>query len=329
MSADLDTAQPSTSRETNRRTIQPYLPLMVVTTIIWGAAFPISKSGLGDVPAATFALARFVIAAAILVPLVFVVRRGFHISRRDWPKVALAGVLGFVVIQLGQNWGLSLSPASDIAILTTTEPVSIALLGAYFLKEKPAPFFWVGLGLSLVGVLTVIGINPLTLFSSSTGSASTENGNRLFGDLLFLGGTLGFAGYNVLNRGLSKRIDGLEFTGGAVSVGVVCLVPFALIEILFGTATINFTGRAWVGILYTALLVTVFGFLALSWSLKRVPAARVALLFYLQPLSGVIISWFGGEQLTWNFGVGAALILGGVYIAERASRARTTLVSSE
>lgn len=329
MSADLDTAESQKTTETNRRKIQPYLPLMVVTTIIWGAAFPISKSGLGDVPAATFALSRFAIAAAILLPLVFLLRKGFHISRQDWPKVALAGVLGFVVIQLGQNWGLSLSPASDISILTTTEPVSIALLGAYFLKEKPAPFFWVGLAISLVGVLTVIGVNPLTLFSPGSGSGSTENGNRLFGDLLFLGGTLGFAGYNVLNRGLSKRIDGLEFTGGAVSVGVICLIPFALIEIFLGTAPINYTGKAWVGILYTALLVTVFGFLALSWSLKRVPAARVALLFYLQPLSGVIISWFGGEQLTWNFGVGAVLILGGVYIAERASRTRTPITTLE
>lgn len=322
MSADLDLADSSTSTRHKRPAIQPYLPLMVVTTIIWGAAFPISKSGLGDVPAATFAFVRFVIAGAILVPLVFVLRKGFHISRADWPKVALAGILGFVVIQLGQNWGLSKSPASDIAILTTTEPVSIALLAAYFLKEKPAPLFWVGLALSLTGVLTVIGINPLTLFAPSTGPS--EGGNRLLGDLLFLGGTLGFAGYNVLNRGLSKRIDGLEFTSGAVAVGVLGLLPFALIEIFAGTAPINFTGRAWAGILFTALLVTVFGFLALSWSLKRVTAARVALLFYLQPLSGVIISWFGGEQLTWNFGVGAVMILGGVYIAERASRARNT-----
>jgi len=102
--------------------------------------------------------------------------------------------------------------------------------------------------------------------------------------------------------------------------GVLGLVPFALVEIVFGTAPIRFTGVAWGGILYTALLVTVFGFLALSWSLKRVTAARVALLFYLQPLSGVIISWFGGEQLTLNFGIGAVMILCGVYIAERASR---------
>ncbi len=294
---------------------------MVVTTIIWGAAFPISKSGLADVPAATFALMRFVIAAAILVPLVFIMRKGFHIQRRDWPKVIFAGFLGFVVIQLGQNWGLSLSPASDIAILTTTEPVSIALLAAYILGEKPAPLFWAGLGLSLLGVLIVIGVNPISLFTPASGPVA--NPNRLFGDLLFLLGTLGFAGYNVISRGLSQRVDGLEFTGGAVMVGVVGLLPFALIEILFGTAPIRFTGVAWGGILYTALLVTVFGFLALSWSLKRVTAARVALLFYLQPLSGVIISWFGGEQLTWNFGVGAVMIVGGVYIAERASRART------
>jgi drug/metabolite transporter (DMT)-like permease len=320
MSADLDLADSSTSTKAKRPAIQPYLPLMFVTTIIWGAAFPISKSGLGDVPAATFAFVRFVIAAAILVPMVFILRKGFHIERRDWPKVVLAGILGFVVIQLGQNWGLSKSPASDIAILTTTEPVSIALLAAYFLKEKPAPLFWGGLALSLAGVLTVIGVNPATLFMPSAGPS--EGDNRLLGDLLFLGGTLGFAGYNILNRGLSKRIDGLEFTGGAVAVGVLGLLPFALIEVFAGTAPINFTGRAWGGILFTALLVTVFGFLALSWSLKRVTAARVALLFYLQPLSGVIISWFGGEQLTWNFGVGAVMILGGVYIAEKASRAR-------
>ncbi len=320
MNSNLELEEISTGPE--YPALQPYLPLMVVTTIIWGAAFPISKSGLGDVPAATFAFVRFVIAAAILVPMVFVLRRGFHIERGDWPKVGLAGILGFVVIQLGQNWGLSKSPASDIAILTTTEPVSIALLAAYFLGEKPKPLFWVGLALSLVGVLTVIGVNPLTVFAPSAGSS--EGGNRLLGDLLFLGGTFGFAGYNILNRGLSKRIDGLEFTGGAVAVGVVGLLPFALLEIFAGTAPINFTGTAWVGILYTALLVTVFGFLALSWSLKRVTAARVALLFYLQPLSGVIISWFGGEQLTWNFGVGAVMILSGVYIAERGSRARNT-----
>lgn len=321
MNADLDVATTSPA-QSKRQPIQPYFPLMVVTTIIWGAAFPITKPGLADVPAATFALTRFVIAAVIMVPLVFALRKGFHIRRRDWPKVALAGFLGFVVIQLGQNWGLSLSPASDIAILTTTEPVSIALLAAFFLGEKPAPRFWLGLALSLTGVLVVIGVNPLSLFGSTSGPVDSPN--RLFGDLLFLGGTLGFAGYNVMSRGLSQRIDGLEFTGGAVSVGVLGLLPFALFELFVTGAPVHFSGVAWGGILYSSLLVTVFGFLALSWSLKRVTAARVALLFYLQPVAGVIISWFGGEQLTWNFGVGAVMILGGVYIAERASRARNS-----
>jgi drug/metabolite transporter (DMT)-like permease len=292
--------------------------LMVVTTIIWGAAFPITKPGLADVPAATFALVRFAITAAVLVPMVFMLRKGFHIRREDWPKVILAGFLGFVVIQLGQNWGLSLSPASDISILTTTEPVSIALLAAYILGEKPTPVFWVGLALSMLGVLIVIGVNPLSLFMASTGPV--ESPNRLLGDLLFLAGTLGFAGYNIISRGLSQRVDGLEFTGGAVLAGVVGLLPVCLFEIVAGTQPIHFTGVAWGGILYSALLVTVFGFLALSWSLKRVTAARVALLFYLQPLSGVIIAWFGGEQLTWNFGIGAVMIILGVYIAERASR---------
>ncbi|MDB5080547.1 MAG: hypothetical protein JWP00_2471 [Chloroflexi bacterium] len=317
MKSELEISTPSTA--TKRSPIQPYLPLMIVTTIIWGAAFPITKPGLVDVPPATFALVRFMITAAILVPLVFFLRKGFHIPRRDWPKVMFAGFLGFVVIQLGQNWGLSLSPASDISVLAATEPVSIALLAAYVLGEKPTALFWLGLALSMVGVLVVIGVNPVSLFVPASGGP-VDNPTRLYGDLLFLLGTLGWAGYNVMSRNLTQRIDGLEFTGGAVMAGVLGLLPFSLLEIAFAPQPIRFTGVAWVGILYAALLVTVFGFLALSWSLKRVTAARVAMLFYLQPLSGVIIAWLGGEQLTWNFGVGAVMILAGVYVAERGSR---------
>jgi drug/metabolite transporter (DMT)-like permease len=288
---------------------------MAVTTIIWGAAFPITKPGLQDMPPATFALLRFIIAAAILVPLLFILRKGWHFPRRIWLQVGLGGLMGFSLIQLGQNWGLSFSTASDISILAATEPLTIALLAAVFLGEKPTRLVWLGLLVSLVGVWFVIGINPLSLF---TASADNKNDTRIPGDLIFLVGTLGWAIYNVISRKLTQRYDGLELTTGAVLCGVAGLVPFSILELIFVTdRPVHFTGSVAVGVLYSALLVTVFGFLALSWSLKHVTAAKVALLFYLQPVSGVLIAWLGGEQLTWSFGVGTVLILAGVFIAEQ------------
>ncbi len=297
----------------SRFRFQPYLPLMALTCIIWGAAFPITRLGLADIPPATFALIRFSLAAIVLLPLMLFLRGGWHIARRDWGRIAFAGVMGFSLIQLGQNWGLTFSTASDISILAATEPLSITLLAAYFLGEKPLRAVWLGLLVSLVGVWFVLGINPLTLFSGSKGS-------QVWGDLIFLGGTLGWAAYNVLGRSLTQRYDGLEVTTGAVMFGIIGLAPFSLLEVTLGGRTVQFSGAAWVGLLYASMLVTVFGFLALFWSLKRIPAARVALLFYLQPVAGVLVSWLGGEQLSWNFGLGACLILAGVYIAERGSQ---------
>jgi drug/metabolite transporter (DMT)-like permease len=297
---------------------------MAFTTIIWGAAFPITKPGLADMPPATFALLRFVTTAIILVPLVFIRRGGWHFSRRTWLKVAMAGLMGFTIIQLGQNWGLTLSTASDISILAATEPLSIALLAALFLGEKPNRMVWLGLFISLMGVWLVIGINPMTLFETG---ADGKSNTRILGDLLFLVGTLGWATYNIMSRHLTQHYDGLELTSGAVLCGLLGLAPFSLFELLNpGDHPIKLSGAVIGGVLYSALLVTVFGFLALSWSLKHVTAAKVALLFYLQPVSGVLISWLGGEQLSWTFGVGTLLILTGVYLAEQ--RGQVSLTSS-
>lgn len=305
-------AQESSAKRSPR--IQPYLPLMAVTCIIWGANFPITKPGLADMPPATFALSRFVLSGLVLLPLMFGRRGGWHIARRDWWRVILAGLLGFAVIQLGQNWGLTLSTASDISMLAATEPISIAIMAAYFLGEKPGRAVWLGLFISLLGVLLVLNVNPFTSFAASTPGTGS---NRITGDLIFLFSTLGFAAYNVINRDLAQRYDGLETLSGAIIAGIVALLPFSLFELIAGTQPIRLTVPLVFGLLYTSMLVTVFGFLALSWSLKRIPAAKVALLFYLQPLAGVFVAWLGGEDLSWTFGLGAAFILCGVYIAQR------------
>ena len=313
----MPTSETNLAEPTARRFgLQPYLPLMALTTIIWGAAFPITKPGLADMPPATFAFLRFVITLIILLPPLFILRGGWHISRRDWGRVALAGLMGFALIQLGQNWGLILSLASDISVLAATEPISITLLAAFLLGEKPNRAVWLGLLVSLAGVLLVIGINPLDLFSAG-GGAKGDSGSRILGDLIFLFGTLGWAAYNVITRSLSRRYNGLEMLTGALIFGLLGLAPFSLLELTVMAQPIRWSGAVVIGLVYSALLVTIFGFLALSWSLKRVPAAKVALLFYLQPLSGVLVAWLGGEQLSWNFGVGALLILAGVYLAEQ------------
>lgn len=295
-----------------------YIPVMVITNIIWGAAFPITKPGLADFPPATFAFLRFVLAALVLVPLVVMWRGGWHFDWRTWKLVAVGGVMGFSLVQLGQNWGLMLSSASDIAIIAATQPLTMALLAALFLRERPDVLTWLGFFVSLGGVCFVIGLNPFEMFSGASSSADTGSANsRMLGDIIFFVGTFGCAVYNIINRRLVQRHDTLELTAGAVIWGMLGLAPFSGWEVISGGSNLHFSEWVIIGLVYSALGVTVFGFLALAWSLRQATATKIAVLYYLQPLSGVLLAWLSGEKLGWTFGIGSLLIIVGVYLAER------------
>src|SRR3712207_168314 len=87
---------------------------MAGVNVIWGAAFPLTKPALETIPPFTFALLRFALALAVLLPLA----RGQTLALLrgpDGPRLAIMGLLGFCVAQLAQTLALSLSPASDIA----------------------------------------------------------------------------------------------------------------------------------------------------------------------------------------------------------------------
>ena len=320
------TESPSNSRSHGRYPI--YLPLMIFINIMWGAAFPITKPGLVDFPPATFAFLRFVLAALILVPMVFLLWGSWHFDRRTWKLVALGGFMGFSMTQLGQNWGLALSTASDISILAAIQPLTITLVAALFLGERPDRTSWLGFLISLIGICVVIGINPFEIFNGAGTNASTSNDpssslnpfGRILGGVVFLVGTIGSGVYSVVNRRLVQHNDSLELVGGAVIWGMLGLAPFSGFEVASrlgsGGSGLDFNGWVILGIVYSAVGVTVIGFLALTWSLRQVPVAKIAVLYYLQPVSGVLLSWLLGDRLDLSFIIGSLLILAGVFVAE-------------
>lgn len=84
-----------------------WLPLLIGVAIFWGAAFPFTKSALAEVSSATFTILRFLLVCLVLVPLALVAsyrrahRFGLGLVREDWPKLAAAGLIGYVVTQPG------------------------------------------------------------------------------------------------------------------------------------------------------------------------------------------------------------------------------------
>ncbi len=297
------TSRSSTHNPQSSRLHAPVLAMAGVN-IIWGVAFPITKPALETIPPFTFALLRFSLAMAVLLPLAG--REALALLRgpdRRW--MALMGLLGFCVAQLAQTQALKLSPASDIALLSTGTPLWIALLAGIWLGERLTRRVVLGFALAIVGLALILWPQE---------SAAAGLGQRLLGDAIFLANGFTWACYNVMGKRMMTRYRPLATTtaagpgrhrrAAALRRRRVALRPDP-----------QFT---WVGagaVAYTGLLVTVVGFLTLFWAYSRVRAAQVAITMYLQPLAGVLVAWaLLGEQLSGAFAAGAALVFLGVWV---------------
>jgi drug/metabolite transporter (DMT)-like permease len=277
---------------------------MAGVNVIWGAAFPLTKPALETIPPFTFALLRFGVALAVLAPLAG--RRALALLRGpDRWRLAAMGMLGFCIAQLAQTLALSLSPASDIALLSTGTPLWIALLAALFLGERLGRRGALGFALAIAGLALILWPDDTT---------ATDMGRRLLGDAIFLANGFTWACYNVMGKAMMARHEPLPATTAAGLAGFAGLLPFAAGEWLVGQ-TPRFTPVGAAAVAYTGLLVTVVGFLTLFWAYSRVRAAQVAITMYLQPLAGVLVAWaLLGERLSGAFLAGAALVFGGVWI---------------
>jgi drug/metabolite transporter (DMT)-like permease len=75
---------------------------------------------------------------------------------------------------------------------------------------------------------------------------------------------------------------------------------------------------AWVSLAYMAFIPSVLCYLIYYYALARIPASKLAAFTYLQPLLAMLMAIPAlGEHPTQALMAGAALVLTGVFVAER------------
>jgi drug/metabolite transporter (DMT)-like permease len=302
---------------TTRTTALLALGAMAAVNIIWGAAFPISKPAFDDIPPITFAFLRFIVALVIMVP--FAAREMLHLLRGpERRQLLLMGAIGFCVTQITQTEALALSPATHIALMAATSPLWVAMMAAWWLDEPFTLRMKIGTAIALIGIVIVL--NPR--------DGLAGDWKPWLGYAIYLVSSFAWASYNVMGRSVMQRQKALPVTATAALIGVVCLAPFAGIEYLSGMRTV-LSPTAVTGVLYTAIMVTVVGYVALFWALTKADSARVSAMMYLQPIAGVAVAWWWlGEQPGLGFFIGSALTFWGVWLVSTLGRSAIPTVIS-
>jgi drug/metabolite transporter (DMT)-like permease len=225
-------------------------------------------------------------------------------GRRDLLSLAAVGLVGVGANNVAFTLGVSMTTASETALIYAAVPIWGILLGLALGLERPTRWGILGVCLAFLGVAVVV-------YGGLTGSTS------LLGNLLVVVATVCWGSYAVLSLPLLRRYSPLVVASYTMLFGGLGALPLALPGFL-DAGWVEASARAWEALAYSTLLVAAFGFWAWQRGVSQVGANRVLVYQYLITLVGVAAGVILlGESLTANKVLGGAVILLGVYLARR------------
>ena len=291
--------------EPKRRGTPTVEAALLLTVFFFGTNFTAVKIVVDSVPPILFAATRFTLAGFLLLLFVPFLEGENRMSRKDFFPVLGLGIVGITLTQTVFTVGVSLTTAANTALVYSTAPVWGMLLGFVLGLERPRFTGVLGIGLSLLGVGFIV-----------YGGLDFA-GTSLVGDALILAAAVFWGSYTVLSLSLLRRYTPLALAAYAMTLGGLAAFPLAaLVPGGFDVGSLD--GITWGAAAYSTLCSSAFGFAAWGWGVSHVGANRVLIYQYLVTLTGVAT---GIVLLGEDFGlgqlVGAAVIIGGVYLARR------------
>lgn len=250
---------------------------------------------------------RIIGGAALLLVCHWVAKAPPIREKGAWGRLLMLSLLGVFFNQLLYIEGLARTTAINAAVLTTTIPVITTVLSIGFSLERFSWLKGVGIGLSLLGALRLIGIEGLDLSSQ-----------HLLGNLLVFGNTVSYSLYLVLARSLLERHPAISVITPVFWMGALLMMPVAL-PAWSRIDVAQVAPLAWWVAAGIVLFPTVGAYLLNIWALKRTKPSVVVVYIYLQPLVATLLGMaLLGERLTVVVLQAAALTFTGVFLVGKA-----------
>jgi drug/metabolite transporter (DMT)-like permease len=279
------------------------LGALLLSSFIWGANTPIMKWSLGAIPLFSLAFLRFYLATIFLFPFVI---KSLKIRKKDLLKIILAALFGITFNVSFFFLGLKLTFAVNAALIIATIPIFTVAAAQIFLKEKIGGRLILATLIAILGLLAIIG-PPILNFGLT----------HLFGGIFLILASLFWVGYEILSKDLFKKYSAQTITFYSFLIGSLSFLPFFLWELSSSPWLLNLKFQGITGIIYGAIFSSTIAYLAWEYGLSKIKASEASFFFYLDPISGVLLSiLLLGEKITPSCIFGGLLIILAVILAE-------------
>lgn len=279
-----------------------------VALVTWSSAYASIAYALAAFTPGEVALARLSI-ASVCFALLLAVKRVPLPARREWPQLALLGVIGLTVYHLCLNYAETRIASGTASILISLVPAATAAWSAIWLRERLSARTLMGLGVALLGVvLVVLASGKQVRFEPMAA--------------LVLISVLASAIYFVGLKPLFARNSTLGVTAFGFFAGTLGSLPFGL-HLPQAVAAAPWPAIA--ALLWLGIAPTFIGYIAWNVAIHRSSASQVSSFIYFSPPIAVLIGWVWlGERPGPLTLVGGVVTVAGVVLANTKRRARPT-----
>lgn len=289
---------------------RPVLAAVLGALTIAGSAVLVS---LADVPPSTAAFFRCAYALPPLALLAWFERRRYGPRAAGQSRLAWIAGAFFAADLILWHHAISQVGAGLATVLGNTQVVVVPIAAWAFLGERPSARVAISVPIVLTGVVLISGVIGVGAYGE----------NPLLGVVFGLATGLAYGGFILIQRGANadvRRPAGplFEATLSAAAVALLVGLPLGEIELVP-----TWPAHGW--LLLLALGVHVVGWLLISISLPRLPAAITSVVLTIQPVGSVILGvWILAEAPSPFQLLGVAFILAGLLLATLRIRVRRT-----
>lgn len=283
----------------------PFL-LLALASLFWSGNHIVGRAIAGHVPPVGVSVARWLIPAVVLTPLVWPhLRRDWPVMRKNWRILLWLGLVGGALFTALQYVGLQYTSALNVSVLNSLVPVLIIATTGIMFGERVTLMQLGGILLSSVGVLVIIAQGTFDTF---------RNLSFNWGDLIILFNMAMFAIYAASLR-LRPAMHWLSFMMVLAVISVVATFPFWIWEMAQGI-TFKPTLLTVGAVLYVAIFPSILAYAAWNRGVELIGANRSGPFLHLIPIYTAIAGAFLlGEMPRAHHVIGFALILAGVWLA--------------
>ena len=291
----------------------PYL-LLSFTAFFWSANWVVGRATVGQVPPVALAYWRWVLAVLFMLPFAWPhLKRDWPAIKRHWKVLAGLGVVGTGYHNLFSYLGLQYTTATNGVMLNSAIPVFIIALGVMFFGQRIAMLQLLGVGVSIVGVLTILARGDLAILAQFQ-----LNG----GDLILLASMVQWALYTLALKWRPAGISSLAFLCVCATVGVAAMTPAYVFDTFVLGKSIQWSWPVAGALFYVGLFPSFIGYVFWNRGVEAVGPNIAGLFVHLMPVFGSVLAWaFLGERLYLFHLAGIALILSGIWVTSRKAAA--------